>query len=348
MLKLNEDKTVLEGVLKLSDCEREFVVKWLSGSSQASLYIGDKLEDQSAVKDFIIGKHICNIDINAFLDYLDKVKLIIQKYKSMYHGPLDKIDSIYSRFALMNPTDAKIVLDYVEDDRYIRILNDKSNYRINEPIYGATVLKNGDDFRHTFIGAITNIKIIKDNDEYTISINIIENWRDVIMEEKGQKVDLESITNIFNSEMSEDINSGKSEVESAQVFGIKYAPLLNINAHKFTYKEVVESSSYNKDEILKAVENGMSLSSSVLWAPDLVGANKALGELEKSSIASKYDTSPTKVERAIRHAIEVSSNRGDIKLMDEIFGHSVDIEKSKPTNSEFIVTIADKLKLEKR
>jgi two-component system response regulator (stage 0 sporulation protein A) len=65
-------------------------------------------------------------------------------------------------------------------------------------------------------------------------------------------------------------------------------------------------------------------------------------------IASKYDTSPTKVERAIRHAIEVSSNRGDIKLMDEIFGHSVDMEKSKPTNSEFIVTIADKLKLEKR
>ena len=65
-------------------------------------------------------------------------------------------------------------------------------------------------------------------------------------------------------------------------------------------------------------------------------------------IASKYDTSPTKVERAIRHAIEVSSNRGDIKLMDEIFGHSVDMEKSKPTHSEFIVTIADKLKLEKR
>ena len=65
-------------------------------------------------------------------------------------------------------------------------------------------------------------------------------------------------------------------------------------------------------------------------------------------IASKYDTSPTKVERAIRHAIEVSSHRGDIKLMDEIFGHSVDMEKSKPTHSEFIVTIADKLKLEKR
>lgn len=63
-------------------------------------------------------------------------------------------------------------------------------------------------------------------------------------------------------------------------------------------------------------------------------------------IANKYNTSVSKVERSIRHAIEVSSNRGNIELMEEIFGHSVDIERAKPTNSEFIVTIADKLKLE--
>lgn len=63
-------------------------------------------------------------------------------------------------------------------------------------------------------------------------------------------------------------------------------------------------------------------------------------------IAEKYDTSVSRVERAIRHAIEVSWNRGNIDLMDEVFGHSVDYDKAKPTNSEFIVTLADKLKLE--
>ncbi len=63
-------------------------------------------------------------------------------------------------------------------------------------------------------------------------------------------------------------------------------------------------------------------------------------------IAKKYDTTPSRVERAIRHAIEVSWNRGDIDLMEEVFGHSVDYDKAKPTNSEFIVTVADKLKLE--
>lgn len=63
-------------------------------------------------------------------------------------------------------------------------------------------------------------------------------------------------------------------------------------------------------------------------------------------IAEKYNTSVSRVERAIRHAIEVSWNRGNLDLMEEVFGHSVDYDKAKPTNSEFIVTVADKLKLE--
>ena len=63
-------------------------------------------------------------------------------------------------------------------------------------------------------------------------------------------------------------------------------------------------------------------------------------------LATKFSTTVSRVERAIRHAIEVSWNRGNWNLMEEIFGHSVDIDKAKPTNSEFIVTIADKLRLE--
>ena len=63
-------------------------------------------------------------------------------------------------------------------------------------------------------------------------------------------------------------------------------------------------------------------------------------------IATRFNSTISRVERAIRHAIEVSWNRGNWDLMEEIFGHSVDIDKAKPTNSEFIVTIADKLRLE--
>ena len=63
-------------------------------------------------------------------------------------------------------------------------------------------------------------------------------------------------------------------------------------------------------------------------------------------LADKFDTTVSRVERAIRHAIEVSWNRGNWDLMEEIFGNSVDIDRAKPTNSEFIVTVADKLRLD--
>ena len=77
--------------------------------------------------------------------------------------------------------------------------------------------------------------------------------------------------------------------------------------------------------------------------PEIIGAiTKEL----YPELAKKFDTTVSRVERAIRHAIEVSWNRGDWDLMEEIFGHSVDIDKAKPTNSEFIVTVADKLRLE--
>ncbi len=74
-----------------------------------------------------------------------------------------------------------------------------------------------------------------------------------------------------------------------------------------------------------------------------------LGAITKEmypEIALKYNTTSSRVERAIRHAIEVSWNRGDYDLMEEVFGHSVDYDRAKPTNSEFIATLADKLKLE--
>lgn len=76
---------------------------------------------------------------------------------------------------------------------------------------------------------------------------------------------------------------------------------------------------------------------------------KLIGGITKElypDIARTFSTTVSRVERAIRHAIEVSWNRGNWDLMEEIFGHSVDIDKAKPTNSEFIVTVADKLRLE--
>jgi two-component system response regulator (stage 0 sporulation protein A) len=63
-------------------------------------------------------------------------------------------------------------------------------------------------------------------------------------------------------------------------------------------------------------------------------------------VAKKFNTTPSRVERAIRHAIEVSWERGNTKAINNIFGHSVTTESGKPTNSQFIAKIADKLRME--
>ncbi len=64
------------------------------------------------------------------------------------------------------------------------------------------------------------------------------------------------------------------------------------------------------------------------------------------SIAKKCNTTPSRVERAIRHAIEVAWNRGKIDAIDNLFGYTINNHKGKPTNSEFIALIADQLRLE--
>jgi two-component system response regulator (stage 0 sporulation protein A) len=62
-------------------------------------------------------------------------------------------------------------------------------------------------------------------------------------------------------------------------------------------------------------------------------------------IAEKYDTTPSRVERAIRHAIEVAWSRGKVDVLNELFAYTIDEKRGKPTNSEFIALIADKLRL---
>ena len=74
-----------------------------------------------------------------------------------------------------------------------------------------------------------------------------------------------------------------------------------------------------------------------------------LGAITKTlypEIAQKFKTTPSRVERAIRHAIEVAWTRGNIDSISRLFGYTVNVSKSKPTNSEFIAMVADKLRIE--
>ncbi|MHA6251019.1 sporulation transcription factor Spo0A [Oceanobacillus sp. CAU 1775] len=76
-----------------------------------------------------------------------------------------------------------------------------------------------------------------------------------------------------------------------------------------------------------------------------------LGSITKilyPEIAKKFNTTASRVERAIRHAIEVAWSRGNIDSISALFGYTINISKAKPTNSEFIAMVADRLRLENK
>lgn len=157
-------------------------------------------------------------------------------------------------------------------------------------------------------------------------------------------------------------------IRNVSEYGVKYFMLKPFDL-KELYKRITEITNFRTKEskvINVEKNNTQALISKVLHelgipsnikgyqyirdAINLVYDDPALiGGITKEiypEIGNKYGQSVTRIERAIRHAIEVSWNRGDWDLMEEIFGHSVDIDRAKPTNSEFIVTIADKLRLD--
>lgn len=84
----------------------------------------------------------------------------------------------------------------------------------------------------------------------------------------------------------------------------------------------------------------------IIMAVNDVNMLNYITKLLYPTIAKKYKTTSSSVERAIRHAIEVAWNRGQIDVINDIFGYTVNAGKGKPTNSEFIALIADKLRIE--
>ena len=75
-------------------------------------------------------------------------------------------------------------------------------------------------------------------------------------------------------------------------------------------------------------------------------ARNAITKVLYPEVAKNFGTTPSRVERAIRHAIEVAWDRGDLDTLQRFFGYTVSNTKGKPTNSEFIALIADKLQLQ--
>lgn len=102
--------------------------------------------------------------------------------------------------------------------------------------------------------------------------------------------------------------------------------------HEIGVPAHIKGYQYLRDAIMMSVDDGEMLNS--------------ITKLLYPSIAKRHKTTASRVERAIRHAIEVAWSRGKMDTIDELFGYTVSNGKGKPTNSEFVALIADKIRLE--
>ena len=90
------------------------------------------------------------------------------------------------------------------------------------------------------------------------------------------------------------------------------------------------------------------LRTSILMTVEDMDVINAITKILYPTVAKKYRTTSSRVERAIRHAIEVAWDRGDVEVLNSFFGYTVSNAKGKPTNSEFISMIADRIRLERK
>ncbi len=104
--------------------------------------------------------------------------------------------------------------------------------------------------------------------------------------------------------------------------------------HEIGVPAHIKGYQYLREAIMMAVEDTSMLSS--------------ITKILYPTIAKKFATTPSRVERAIRHAIEVAWSRGRMETLDALFGYTINTGKGKPTNSEFIALIADRIRLKYR
>lgn len=141
------------------------------------------------------------------------------------------------------------------------------------------------------------------------------------------------VTPFKGNYVSREIKAPYIEIEpSSKKDGKNLEALVTNVIHEVGVPAHIKGYQYLREAIMMAINN-----------------NDIINQITKQlypEIAQKFKTTPSRVERAIRHAIEVAWGRGQTETVENIFGYTVSAAKGKPTNSEFIAMIADKLRLE--
>ena len=174
------------------------------------------------------------------------------------------------------------------------------------------------------VSSIISDIVIKEAMQYGAEYYVIKPFDMEMLDERIRKICGNTSRNNMDKHMPSEQPAPAVDLES-QVTSLILE--IGIPAH-------VKGYHYVRSAIIMAVEN-----------PDTINA---VTKIVYPTIAKKYQTSSSRVERAIRHAIEVAWDRGDLDVLNSFFGYTVQNSRGKPTNSEFIAMIADNLRLKNR
>ena len=139
-----------------------------------------------------------------------------------------------------------------------------------------------------------------------------------------------------------------------------YFPNANLNKNKLVnpYEKVQSVQEKSLEEIITEMIHDMGvpahikgyqyLREAIRMSVEDMDMLNSITKILYPEVAKKFQTTPSRVERAIRHAIEVAWSRGKVETIEEMFGYTVNQGKGKPTNSEFIALITDKIRMEQQ
>ena len=199
-------------------------------------------------------------------------------------------------------------------------------------------------------GGNCEIKISQASLRIRSNSQVVLDWR-ISMEQLNLTVsrDNENVYQILNNLMNGDkefqimitVPSSRSESEANEIKATAKADTshdlerdVTNMIHEIGVPAHIKGYQYLREAIMMSVEDVEMLGS--------------ITKILYPTIATKYQTTPSRVERAIRHAIEVAWSRGKMETLDALFGYTINTGKGKPTNSEFIALIADKIRLQYR
>lgn len=241
---------------------------------------------------------------------VDDNKMLSSSIKKYFNGSneIEVVSCIY---------DGGKAIEYIESNNDYDIILLDLVMPIHDGIYVLDYLKDNNISKSVIVmTSLSDEDTIRTISEYGVKYYALKPFSIEDLESKIKKV----YNGVKNNEMLLELHNKDIQIEVT-----KLLHTLGIPSHIKGYQ-------YIRSAILMVYDN-----------PGFIGGiTKEL----YPDLSIKFNTTIQRVERAIRHAIEVSWLRGDIDLMEEIFGNSVDVDRAKPTNSEFIVTIADKLRLD--